>query len=96
MVFDRSSHQIYYQDSKCRLISYLYSLDMIFCHYNNLVAKSKGAFITELNLVSPLVDSDVNQYVGTVMAPFDHIMISTRGKWVQTNPPEHESDDCCW
>ena len=33
------------------------------------------------------------QYTGTVMTSFDHVMIPTRGNWFQTNPLEHESDD---
>ena len=32
-------------------------------------------------------------FTGTVMTSFNHVMIPTRGKWFQTNPPEHESDD---
>ena len=28
------------------------------------------------------------------MKLFNHVMIPTRGTWFQTNPPEHESDDC--
>ena len=27
------------------------------------------------------------------MTSFDHVMISTRNNWFQTNPMEHESDD---
>ena len=28
------------------------------------------------------------------MTSFDHVMITTRGNWFQTNPLEHKSDDC--
>ena len=27
------------------------------------------------------------------MTSFDHVLISTRGNWFQTNPLEHELDD---
>ena len=32
-------------------------------------------------------------YAGTVITSFNHVMIPTRGNWLQTNPLEHESDD---
>ena len=33
-------------------------------------------------------------YAGTVMTSFNYIIMPTLGNWFQTNPLEHELDDC--